>query len=269
MQQLKFLFLISILIGFGLAGCKTIKPAIDSAAHSEIPTLDLLDSTFSHSQYGYLSAKIAVDYASENPKGEKDSKSFSIRARFKKDSAIWLSITPALGIEMFRLCLTKDSVKLLNRLEQKYFVNSFDKANEVLKMNEDFRVIQALITGGFPKIYDLDEYQSEVTKDGYSVKIDLTDFVSEKTDSPVEHVTDISNAVWRVTKTFLKSTANEDQIVAEYGSFQKVGETFYPSDMKFLVDGTGKLALNLKWTKIEEKPSLKFPFKIPTKYVAY
>jgi hypothetical protein len=269
MRQIKFLFLVTLILGFALTGCKTAKPITGSAAHAAIPTIELLDSAFSHSQHDYLSAKIAVHYASENQKGEKDSKSFGIRARFKKDSAIWLSITPALGIEMFRLCLTKDSVKLLNRLEQRYFVNSFDKANEVLKMNEEFAVIQALITGRFAKVYDLDEYQSEVTRDGYSVNIDLTDFQSEKTDSPVEHITEISNALWRVTSTVLKSTATGDQIIADYGAFQKVESTFYPTDMKFMIDGKGKIALNLKWTKIEEKPILKFPFKIPAKYVAY
>ena len=269
MQQIKFLFLVTLILAFALAGCKTVKPITGSTAHAAIPTIDLLDSVFSHSQYDYLSAKIAVDYSSENPKGEKDSKSFGIRARFKKDSVIWLSVTPALGIEMFRLCLTKDSVKLLNRLEQKYFVNSFDKANEVLKMDEDFKVIQSLINGGFAKIYDLDQYQSEVTNEGYAIAADLTGFQSKKTEDPVEHITNVSNALWRVTRTFLKSTETSDQIVAEYGSFQAVGKNHYPSDMKFLIDGKGKIALNLKWTKIEEKPMLKFPFKIPAKYVAY
>ena len=245
-----------------------MKPTVGASAYPEIPTLDLLDSVFTHSQYKYLSAKIAVDYKAEKPDGKKDSKVFTVRARFKKDSAIWLSITPALGIEMFRLCLTKDSVKLLNRLDQKYFVNSFDKANEVLQLKEDFKVIQSLITGRFIQVYDLDDYQSEVTSNGYSVSMDLTDFQTEKTAAPVEHLTDVSGGLWKVTRTFLKSTENDDQIVAEYGAFQKVGDTFYPSDMNFLIDGKGKLALNLKWSKIEEKSAVKFPFKIPAKYVA-
>jgi hypothetical protein len=72
MHQFKFLFLISIVVGFVFAGCKTVKPITGSAAHAAIPTIDLLDSAFSHSQYDYLSAKIAVNYASENQKGEKD-----------------------------------------------------------------------------------------------------------------------------------------------------------------------------------------------------
>lgn len=268
MFPIRFYLLAFTISSLGFVGCKTIMPISGKGKLEELPAVQLMDSVFRHSQFQYLSSKIAVDYNAETEKGL-ESKNFGIRARFKKDSIIWVSITPALGIEVFRLTLTPDSVKLLNRLEQKYFVGSFDEANEILKMNEDFKVIQALLTGAFPKIYNLDVYTSVIVDDHYMVKADLTDFESQKTNTPVEQEIKLAHDIWRVTRTTLNSTANNDKIIAEYGSFQQLGDTFFPTDMKFRISGKGKIAVDLKWTKLEEKTALRFPFKIPNKYIAY
>lgn len=268
MQLLKLFILVLAVTTIALSGCKTVKPISGTSKLQELPAEQLMDSVFRHSQFQYLSSKIGVTYNAETEKGL-ESKNFSIRARFKKDSIIWLSITPALGIEVFRLTLTPDSVKLLNRLEQKYFVGSFEEANEILKMNEEFKVIQALITGGFAKIYNLDVYNSNIVNDQYVIKADLIGFESKKTSAPVEQETKLAHDIWRVSRTVLNSTENNDQIIAEYGAFQPLGKTFFPSDMKFRVSGKGKIAIDLKWTKIEKKQALRFPFKIPNKYVAY
>lgn len=268
MRLFQILLLGMLIIGLAVSGCKTIMPISGAGKLPELPAEQLMDSVFRHSQFQYLSSKIAVTYNSETEKGV-ESKNFSIRARFKKDSIIWVSITPALGIEVFRLTLTPDSVKLLNRLEQKYFVGSFDEANEILKMNEEFKVIQALITGGFAKIYNLDVYDAEIVNDKYLISADLTGFESKKTTTPVEQETKLEHDIWRVSRTVLNSTANDDKIIAEYGTFQPLGNMFFPSDMKFRISGKGTIAVDLKWTKIEEKQALRFPFKIPNKYVAY
>jgi hypothetical protein len=268
MRLLQIFFLSAVVMGLAFSGCKTIKPISRASKLQEFPAEQLMDSVFRHSQFQYLRSKITVAYNAETEKGL-ESKNFSIQARFKKDSIIWVSITPVLGIEVFRLILTPDSVKLLNRLEQKYFVGSFEEANEILKMNEEFKVIQALITGGFAKIYNLDMYVSEIVNNQYIIKANLIGFESKKTKSPVEQETTLAHDIWRVSRTVLTSTANDDQIIAEYGAFQPLGNTFFSSDMKFRVSGKGKISIGLKWTKIEEKQTLRFPFKIPNKYIAY
>ena len=40
--------------------------------------------------------------------------------RIKRDSAIWVSVTPGFGVEVMRLLATPDSVKLLNKLNTTY-----------------------------------------------------------------------------------------------------------------------------------------------------
>jgi hypothetical protein len=52
--------------------------------------------------------------------GSGDGKNYDVNAtmRMYKDSAIWLSANAVLGIEAMRVLITKDSVKLLNKLDK-------------------------------------------------------------------------------------------------------------------------------------------------------
>ena len=45
-----------------------------------------------------------------------DRNSFKVNARMRRDSAIWMSITPALGVEAARIVLTRDSVRFLSKV---------------------------------------------------------------------------------------------------------------------------------------------------------
>ena len=63
-----------------------------------------------------FSAKIDVDYQGT------DGKKYNVNAnlRMYKDSVIWISVTGLFGIEGLRAYITKDSVKILNKLDKIY-----------------------------------------------------------------------------------------------------------------------------------------------------
>jgi hypothetical protein len=93
--------------------------------------------------YTTFSAKVNVDYKSA------DGKNYDVNAsiRMYKDSAIWLSANAILGIEAMRVLITKDSVKLLNKLEKTYTARSVDYLQEVTKLPLDLETLQNLIIG--------------------------------------------------------------------------------------------------------------------------
>ena len=64
-----------------------------------------------------------------------------------KDSAIWLSANAVLGIEAIRVLVTKDSVKLLNKLEKTYTARSIDYLQEVTALPLNLKTLQDLIIG--------------------------------------------------------------------------------------------------------------------------
>ena len=67
-------------------------------------------------KFDRLNAKLSAEAEIDST-----SASFTVTLRMKKDSVIWMSISK-LGIEGARVLITKDSVKLLNRIKNTFFV---------------------------------------------------------------------------------------------------------------------------------------------------
>jgi hypothetical protein len=58
-------------------------------------------------KFDWLGMKIDAETQNEG-----ESLSFKATVRMRRDSAIWISLSPALGIEVFRVLITQDSVKV-------------------------------------------------------------------------------------------------------------------------------------------------------------
>jgi hypothetical protein len=93
--------------------------------------------------YQTFNARVAVDY-----KGT-DGKSHGVNAnvRLYKDSLIWVSANAILGIEAMRVMVTKDSVKLLNKLDKVYSARSISYLQEITSLPLDLFTLQDMIVG--------------------------------------------------------------------------------------------------------------------------
>ena len=86
-----------------------------------VPSPDVLIAIDSLSanylDYNSLTIKFSADYL-------KDDKKSILKGllKFKKDSFIWGSIRPGLGIELARFLFTQDSIKFIDRYHKEYFV---------------------------------------------------------------------------------------------------------------------------------------------------
>ena len=78
-------------------------------------------------QYTTFNAKLNIDYKSD------DGKKYDVNAsvRMFRDSAIWISANAILGIEAMRVLITRDSVKLLDKLNKIYTARSVDFLQDV------------------------------------------------------------------------------------------------------------------------------------------
>lgn len=73
--------------------------------------------------------------------------SVSGHMRMKRDSAIFISIAPLLGIEVARVLLTPDSVKIVNRIDNTFFAGDYRFIHGLLNTYLDFYMLQALLVG--------------------------------------------------------------------------------------------------------------------------
>lgn len=259
-----FTFLASIAIITSLFGCKSMqRVATMPSGLPRITTSALLDSVNENS-FDLLSAKLGVSHSTE-----KATQNFGARVRVKKDSVIWVSITPALGIEAIRVVVTPDTIKMLNRLENKYFIESFKKTNDLLQLEITYSMLQSVLLGEFIPIYGQNDYALQPLVDLYTLIAD--EKVAENTDVDVrvEQRTEFDPSIWRVKRTILKNKARNEQILAEYSDFQLIGSKIFPATMRFRTQGKENVAVDLSWSKIEEKTTLRFPFNVPSKYAPY
>jgi len=90
-----------------------------------------------------FSAKMNIDYR------DVSNKSYDVNAtlRMYKDSAIWISANAILGIEAIRAFITKDSVKIIDKLNRTYTVRSLDYLQEVTALPLNLKALQDLIIG--------------------------------------------------------------------------------------------------------------------------
>jgi len=94
-----------------------------------------------------------------------ESSSFKVNARLRRDSAIWLSITPALGVEAARIVLTVDSVLFLSKVPGNRFgyVGDYAAFDTLLGTEINYNMVQRIITGEAINLLDEDiKYISKV-----------------------------------------------------------------------------------------------------------
>ena len=70
--------------------------------------------------------------------------SLNINIKCRKDSIIWASISAPLGIELFRIQISKDSIYFINRSNKTYFLKPISHIRDYLKTEISFSEINEM-----------------------------------------------------------------------------------------------------------------------------
>ncbi|MEI9910287.1 MAG: DUF4292 domain-containing protein [Bacteroidota bacterium] len=84
-----------------------------------------------------------VDYVGGDGKKE----NVNATLRMYKDSVIWIAVTGLFGIEGLRAFITKDSIKVINKLDKIYTGRSVAYVQEVTGLPLDLASLQDLLIG--------------------------------------------------------------------------------------------------------------------------
>ena len=95
---------------------------------------------------------------------------FTLNVRMARDSVIWMSISPALGVEAARILLTPDSVQVMSKLPGSRFVfqGNYNQLEDAVQAPVSFDLMQDLLLGQ-PLMMNPEgeEYVSRVDGDRY------------------------------------------------------------------------------------------------------
>lgn len=148
-------FCIVTLLLSSMSACTKRQVLIESSIPND--PIIIADSMISAElDYEWFSAKVGTEVTIQ---GEK--KAFKTNLRLRRDSALWLSISPALGIEVARMLITKDSVKFIDKINDQYYLGDQAAISEKLGVKLDFDMLQDLMVGNAVLYDPTDDYISD------------------------------------------------------------------------------------------------------------
>jgi len=216
--------------------------------------------------FEWFDAKFSADFSMDGKEN-----SFKGSLRIRKDSAIWASISPALGIEMARILITQDSMKLMNRIEGTYLKTDFSYINNLLETNFDFDILQALLLGNDLTCYENDKFKANINEKKYLLRTvgrqKIKKFVDENDKDRI-----ILQDIWldpetyKIEKITLKDIQKSSKIDSYYSGFHAIGGQIYPTELYFDFNNKRAIKLTLKMSKIQVNIPKSMSFRIPSRY---
>ena len=246
----KQIFLL-ILIILSATACKTNRAVVQTIPNVQKIDLPKINDKIQEFNFVYLSAKAKISY-----KDFEQSFKSAVDIRIKKDSAIWLSFRPAMGIEAMRVLITQDSIKILDRLKGENYLYSIRELSKTIKFNLKFELLQAAITGNF---------MSKVKPDSIS---QIADFqIVRQKEKAIRIENYVGNNNGKIHKVMLEDlvTSNAGQInYSEFGEASNQIFAFWGKVVLNYYTQTNEVAtaeIELKYSKVETKQKyLRFPF---------
>jgi hypothetical protein len=259
-----------VLLAAGLASCTGSRKAVREPLKEEGAEF-LMGKLKEHEvKFSQFSAKFNVTYTADKKKT-----TVSGLLRIEYDSIIWISITPALGIEAVRFMLTPDSIKYINRLNNSYLQQNFTYINQLINKTLDYDMAQAFLLGNDFSLYESNTFKASVENQQY--KLSTTDrrklrrYVRRSEDDisiPIQSIwLDPQN--FKISKVMLKEAERDNRkFLATYTEFEDSDGKIIPLEVDFRVEtADNKIRIRISYSKIQFDKEQTYPFKIPDSYM--
>ncbi|MCZ2443283.1 MAG: DUF4292 domain-containing protein [Flavobacteriales bacterium] len=194
------------------------------------------------------------------------------RVRIRRDSLIWISIKPDVAIiEVFRVLISPDSIKLINYLDKQFFTGSFSYIRSFLNMEVSFQTVQNIFTGEPSFFFPLSDYQVSLSNtDTVLSTLPVNDYLSMRHAPSKPQI--LFHALWkneenRVWKSLLYDPSLKTETEILYNSYQTINEVVFPlSGQLTMISDTSNTVFTFTYTKTELNLPFDFPFSIPSSY---
>lgn len=233
-----------------IGACK--RDAVPTVSRKELKNLAVKDVDFN-----YLTTRSKINFNDGNR-----SLSATANIRIRKDSLIWVSVTPGFGIEAARGLITQDSVYLMNRLEKNYYAYSFAELSNKLNVSLSYEVLQSALLGDLIRPISredrIERQEDQVVIMQNEPQVDIANY--------------IRNETLKLTKVILQDKSATGSITIDYEDFKPLESNVIPfsstiSARYFNEQELKTTTVAFKHNKAEfSESALSFPFDIPVKY---
>jgi hypothetical protein len=271
-MRLLLLFLVSLVVMLMQTACRSTKKIQTAIATKDttqvvvtppVPKIDsvaFINEVYAAVQknqidFNTFSAKIKVDF--EDKDGKKSD--FNAFVRLKKDSALWISINAALGIEAFRVLITKDSVKVLNKLDKVVQLRSVGYLQEVAGIPFTFSELQDLLVGN-PIYFGADHIHSFRKDDKVTSLYSLGPLF--------RHLLTVRNGDYLLQNSKIDDLdpAKSRTMLIVYGDYETKGNIRFSTYRKISITQKNNVNAELQFKQFSFNEELNIPFTIPKNY---
>ncbi len=218
--------------------------------------------------YQWFSSKLIISLTDDR----KNTTELRGQLRIRRDSAIWISLTPMLNIEVARLLFTPDSVKLINRLDKTYYSDDYTLINNLFSSTADFFLLQSLLTGNDLVNYETENFRAAV--DSREYRLSTTGRAKKKRYlRKNEQQQILIQSIWlnpnnyKISRINLKEVGDEThKLQVTYSDFETSGNFIVPTQLLFEVNAARRMLLNIRYQKPDLDVAQPMPFRIPDNF---
>lgn len=203
-------------------------------------------------EYQWFSAKVKIDL-------QTPSRNLSGKANLKmrKDSLIWLSVSPALGVEVARIQVTQDSMYILNRMENTIKTLPVTKIDRYLGDRDFGLKNMGRIMLGQPAF--------SLQKD-YEFSADSSEVHLTKKDRVYTEKMSFYPDMLKTKNYNLEKPASNQSVNIDYTGYQKVDDHYLPGNIQVKVQNPAPISLNLEMDNLYFEKNSEVSFNIPSSY---
>lgn len=182
-----------------------------------------------------------------------DNQSSAFNFRIQRGKQIWLVLRPMLGIEAFRLLITPDSLKMVDRINKQYYEKPFSYLNQLAGTQIDYQTLENLLLNnlshlraGKTEVAKGTAYDFIVTMGNMRYSIDL------QSDIPKSKV--------------VLAESGDKNVRIEYQLPGLVDNLWAPASLKAILNGNENNGISLNFTKFAVENGQTYPYSIPKNY---
>ena len=220
-------------------------------------------------KFDWISAKADVEVNIDG-----DENNLDVKIRGKRDSAIWISIQAVGLIDIAKLLITRDSVKMVVYIKKQCFIGDFNYINELLNADLDFNMIQAALFGNSADFYEDDNKLNPVIdrenchyllSTERKRKLRRINSGQDSLKRSLQTMT-LMNETYKIINNHFVDALTNRTFNAQYDKFLAKDSVFAPHNVNIEIKAEKKIILKINYVRIEINQPQKISLSIPKNY---
>ena len=259
-KRSSLLLIVLALLAAGL-GCRGPREMVPEVRPLSTADLTLIEIHSNQADFDWFSTRFSGSIVWEDR-----THSIAGTMRIRKDSAIYISIAPILGIEIARALITPDSVKVISRIESTYYYGDLGALSKMFNADVDFYMLQALMLGNdFPHFRN-DQFL--IKEDPRLLRLEATSrYRKSGLGNPIQQILTVDPANMRIRTNIMEQTHSGHALRADYRSYESVGGMLLPVELNLIFAEQGNSSnLEMTFTRSSLNVPQRMDFSVPARY---